>query len=249
MTSPRTTVQPEEIDQFSRHAADWWNPYGSFKPLHRLNPVRVQYVRDQICALRGFKATGKREVLRGISLLDVGCGGGLLAEPLALLGARVTAIDASAATIDVASQHAAEQGLEIDYRVSSVEDLAQKPQRFDVITALEIVEHVADIELFLTALTSLLRPGGVLILSTLNQTSKSYLLGIVAAEYILRWVPRGTHQWKKFIRPSQLVDRVAELGLTPCDLSGLVFNPLRQEFHLSQTDLDVNYFLTAIKAA
>ena len=249
MSVQPSTVSPTEIDQFSSHAADWWNPKGSFKPLHRLNPVRVQYVRDQICALRGLKTTGKREVLRGISLLDVGCGGGLLAEPLARLGARVTAIDASAATIDIASQHAIEQGVDIDYRVSTVEDLAQKPQRFDIITALEIVEHVADIDLFLTALTSLLKPGGVLILSTLNQTPKSFLLGIVAAEYVLRWVPRGTHQWKKFIRPSQLVDRVAELGLTPCDLSGLVFKPLRQEFHLSQTDLDVNYFLTAIRAA
>ena len=201
------SIATEEIDRFSQYAEDWWNPDGAFRPLHRLNPVRLEYVRDRACAHFGRDA-GSRHSLKGLKVLDVGCGGGLLSEPMARLGGEVTGIDASKKTISVARDHAKAMYLKIDYRVSSVEEMARRKEKFDVITALEVIEHVADVRSFLGALSSLLKPGGLLIMSTLNRTPKSFLLGIVAAEYLLGWIPRGTHEWKKFIRPSELVKRV-----------------------------------------
>lgn len=240
------SIAQEEIAQFSRHAEDWWNPDGKFKPLHRLNPVRLEYVRDQACV--HFKRDRQvRQSLKGLKILDIGCGGGLLSEPLARLGGRVTGIDASASTITVARGHARQNGLDLDYRVASVEDLVKKKIRFDLVTALEVVEHVGDLDSFLLSIAALLEPSGLLIMSTLNRTPKSFMLGIVAAEYVLGWMPRGTHQWHKFIRPSELVRRLEEIGLNVRDLTGLVFNPLRGAFELRAGDLAVNYLLTAQK--
>ena len=242
----KSSVQADEIAQFSGLAAQWWNPEGALRPLHRLNPSRIAYVRDQIVAA-GYGQDLVRQPLKNVTLLDVGCGGGLLAEPLARLGAAVTGLDASDKAITEAKRHATESGLAINYRVGSVEDLAEGKGRYDVITALEIVEHVADLDVFIAALAKLLKPKGVLILSTLNRTPKSFLLGIVAAEYVLRWVPRGTHRWSKFLRPSELVQRLEKHNLMTTDLTGIVFNPLKDEFIHSKTDIGMNYMLTAVK--
>ncbi len=241
------SLAPEEIARFAAHADAWWDLEGPFRPLHRLNPLRVGYVRDQIC---GFwpRKPGDRLSLGGIKVLDVGCGGGLLAEPLARLGAKVTGLDASPEAIAAAKKHAKTMRLAIDYRVGSAESMAAGGLRFDVITALEVVEHVADVGSFLAALAQLLKPGGLLIMSTLSRTPRSFLLGIVAAEYILGWVPRGTHDWRQFIRPSELVERLAKTGLKTVDLTGMVFHQLRGAFVLKKHDLAVNYLLTARRA-
>ena len=242
------SIAAEEIDRFSQQAEDWWKPDGAFRPLHRLNPVRLEYIRDAAC--NHFNRNGQsRSSFKGLKILDVGCGGGLLAEPMARLGGTVTGLDASDTTIAAAKRHAKISDLDIDYQVSSVEELTEKKSRFDLITALEVIEHVADVDSFLAALAKLLKPHGLLIMSTLNRTPKSFLLGIVAAEYILKWIPRGTHEWKKFIRPSELMLKLEENGLHTENLTGLVFNPLGDEFELSARDLDVNYMLSAHRAA
>ena len=235
------SIASDEIAQFSRHAEDWWNPDGVFRPLHRLNPVRLAYIRDQACQHFGCDPQA-RYSLKGLKILDVGCGGGLLAEPLARMGGLVTGLDASAESITVARAHAKAAKLAIDYRAGSVEEAKGK---FDLITALEIIEHVADLDSFIASLTKLLNPNGLLIMSTLNRTAKSFILGIVAAEYILGWVPKGTHQWRKFLRPSELVRRLEQSGIRATDLTGMIFNPLRGEFELSAGDLAVNYMLSA----
>ena len=247
-SAPAASIAADEVARFSAQAADWWNMEGSFRSLHRLNPLRVGYVRDQIVAHCERDAT-RRDALRGLKLLDVGCGGGLLAEPLARLGATVTGLDASAETIAVAAAHAAESGLAIDYKASSVEELAEGKARYDVITALEIVEHVADRASFIAALAKLLKPDGLLLMATLNRTTRSFMLGVVAAEYVLGWVPRGTHDWNSFVRPSELARELEQEGLALRDLTGMVFNLLRGEFVLSKTDLRVNYLLSAVKTA
>jgi 2-polyprenyl-6-hydroxyphenyl methylase/3-demethylubiquinone-9 3-methyltransferase len=244
MSVRAASIASEEIDRFSHHAEDWWNPDGAFRPLHRLNRVRLEYVCDQTCA-HFRRNPHTRRSLGGLKILDVGCGGGLLAEPLARLGGLVTGIDASESTIAAAKRHAKKFGLSLSYYATSVEKLTKHKSRYDLVTALEVVEHVADIGSFLTALTSLLKPDGLLVMSTLNRTPKSFLLGIMAAEYVLGWIPRGTHKWKKFIRPSELVRRLEQKGLRATDLTGLVFNPLRGEFELRVSDLDVNYMLSA----
>ncbi len=242
------SIAIDEIAQFSRQAGDWWNPEGVFRPLHRLNPVRLRYVRDAICVHSGREAQA-RESLRGLDILDVGCGGGLLTEPLARLGAHVTGLDGSREAIAVARAHAQGDGAEDRLSLPiALKNLADGKKRYDVITALEIAEHVADLDSFLEAIAALLKPNGMLILSTLNRTAKSFLLGIVAAEYVLRWVPRGTHQWKKFIRPSELVQRLEVNGLQAIDLTGMVFNPLNGESaNLRKGDVGVNYLMTAVK--
>jgi 2-polyprenyl-6-hydroxyphenyl methylase/3-demethylubiquinone-9 3-methyltransferase len=243
-----STIENDEIAQFSSLAGEWWNPSGSLRPLHRLNPSRIAYVRDQIIG-RGLGQNSVKQPLKNISLLDVGCGGGLLAEPLARLGACVTGLDASSAAITEAQRHAKQTGVAVDYRVGSVEELARGVARYDVITALEIVEHVAELDIFLAGLAKLLKPKGLLILSTLNRTPKSFLLGIVAAEYVLRWVPRGTHRWSKFVRPSELVRKLEKEKLETTDLTGVIYNPLKDDFILSKDNLGVNYLLTAVKRA
>lgn len=239
------TIDAADVARFDAQGADWWNLEGAFKPLHRLNPVRVGYIRDQVCLATGRKPG--RDCLAGVNWLDVGCGGGILAEPVARLGARVTGIDASSAAIATAKKHAGAQKLVIDYRNMTAEALVASGKQFDVVSALEIVEHVADVPAFVASLAQLVKPGGMLLMSTLNRTAKSFALGIVAAEYILRWVPRGTHQWKQFLRPSELIAQLSEAGLTANDITGLVFNPLTNAFELNKQDLAVNYLLTAVK--
>ena len=241
------TIDPDEIARFSALAAEWWDPDGKFRPLHRLNPVRLTYIRDRLCDRFGRDPRSLRS-LEGLKILDIGCGGGLVAEPLSRLGADVTGIDASEENIATASLHAEENVLSIDYRATTAEDLADTDLAFDAVIALEIVEHVARVPLFLSSCAALTGPGGALVMSTLNRTAKSYLMAIVGAEYVLRWLPRGTHQWEKFLRPSELTDGVESAGLTVRDLTGATYNPLTDEWRLSR-DMAVNYFLYAEKEA
>lgn len=245
--SPGSTIDPEEIARFSALAAEWWDPAGKFKPLHRLNPVRLTYIRDHLCA-RFDRDPRSLRSLDGLKILDIGCGGGLVAEPLCRMGAAVTGIDGSDKNIATASVHAGEGGLSIDYRATSAEKLAAAGPHYDAVIALEVVEHVAQVPLFLSSCAALIEPGGVLIMSTLNRTAKSFLMAIVGAEYVLRWLPRGTHQWEKFIRPSELTEGIEATGLAVSNLTGTAYNPLTDDWHLSR-DMAVNYMLYAEKEA
>lgn len=237
------TLKSEEIQKFSKHADRWWDETGPFAPLHRMNPVRMHYIKDQICTRFGLDVN-RLDALKGLSVLDTGCGGGLACEPLSRLGATVTGIDADSVAIESASQHALENTLSITYKTATPESL---DEQYDVVLALEIIEHVQSPEEFIRYCSNLVKPGGLLILSTLNRTLKSFGLGIVAAEYILRWVPQGTHNWQSFIKPSELAKLCRKSNLTPQDATGLVYNPFQQEFSISKEDLSVNYFLTAYK--
>jgi len=241
------TIDPEEIARFSAMAAEWWDPDGKFRPLHRFNPVRLGYLRDHLCAHFG-RAPKKLRPLDGLSILDVGCGGGLISEPLTRMGATVTGIDASDRNIGTAQAHAAESGLDIDYRAMSAEDLVQDGKTFDAVVALEIVEHVADLPLFAESCAALTRPGGMLVFATLNRTPKSWLFAIVGAEYVLRWLPRGTHSWEKFVRPSELAGVLEAGGAAVRDITGVTYNPLQDDWQLGR-DVAVNYLMVAEKAA
>jgi 2-polyprenyl-6-hydroxyphenyl methylase/3-demethylubiquinone-9 3-methyltransferase len=235
-------VDPAEIERFSRIADEWWDPAGKFAPLHRLGPTRVGYVRDRAAAHWGREALSG-EPLKDLSVLDIGCGGGLLSEPMARLGATVTGIDASARNIVVADLHASRQELAIDYRQDTAETLARSDARFDIVLALEIVEHVADVDLFLRSCGRLVKPGGLLFLSTLNRTAKAWALAIAGAEYVLGWLPRGTHDWRKFLKPSEVVRGLEAGGITAKEIVGVVYSPLSRTWSLNKADLDVNYML------
>ncbi len=237
--APESTVDSEEVERFSIIADEWWDLKGKFAPLHSMNPVRIDYIRDKITA-----HFGKFE---SISLLDIGCGGGLISEPMARLGAMVTAIDASEKNIKVASLHAKKMGLEVDYRHSTAEELEKTGEKFDVILSLEIIEHVADINLFIKSCGNLLKPGGLIILSTLNRTAKSYALAIVGAEYIMRLLPVGTHTWNKFLRPSELCNILEKNDIAVIELMGMVMNPLLWKWRLDNKDLSVNYLVAGTK--
>ncbi len=237
------TADPQEIANFSKDAGSWWDENGPFRPLHRLNPARLDYLRRRIVAHFGPKKSDLKP-FAGLKILDIGCGGGLICEPLARLGAAVTGIDADPKAVSVARQHAGESGLDIQCRCADAETLPEA-EKYDVVLGLEIIEHVTDPEFFVRMCVNLCRPGGLVIFSTLNRTPKSYALGILAAEYLLRWVPRGTHTWQKFVRPSELARYVRASGAQPINVTGLVYDPLRQNFSLSETDMDVNYFLSA----
>ncbi|MDX2095146.1 MAG: bifunctional 2-polyprenyl-6-hydroxyphenol methylase/3-demethylubiquinol 3-O-methyltransferase UbiG [Alphaproteobacteria bacterium] len=246
-----STVDDAEVARFSAIAEEWWDVRGKFAPLHQLNPVRIAYLRDQL--IRHFFAAeaGHGESatpLANLSLVDIGCGGGLVAEPMARLGATVTGIDASATNIRVAELHAGASGTPVTYRATTAEQLALEGAQFDVVLALEIIEHVADVSLFYDALIALVKPGGVLILSTLNRTAKSYALGIIGAERLLRWLPKGTHTWSKFIKPSEMAAALRQRGLRVVDVTGISFSPINWSFSLNTKDLDVNYLLVATAA-
>ncbi|MFV3129900.1 bifunctional 2-polyprenyl-6-hydroxyphenol methylase/3-demethylubiquinol 3-O-methyltransferase UbiG [Niveispirillum sp. KHB5.9] len=242
----RTTVDPAEIERFSRIAAEWWDPAGKFRPLHKFNPVRLAWLRDAICKAHGRDPLAPRP-LEGLRIIDVGCGGGLLAEPLARLGASVTGIDAAEKNVKTAAAHAAEAGVDVDYRAATAEDLAAAGERFDVVLAMEIVEHVADVDLFVAAVAALAKPGGLVFMATLNRTGKSFLFGILAAEYVLRWLPRGTHDWKRFLKPSELTGTLRRAGVVVKELSGVAYNPVSDRFSLAPKDLDVNYMLWGVR--
>ena len=242
------TVDAGEIARFSAIAESWWDPDGKFRPLHRFNPTRLQFIRDRLAAHFGRDLRGLRP-FAGLRLLDIGCGGGLLAEPMARLGFEVTGIDAAEKNIGVARLHAAAGGLAIDYRVAAAEALADAGERFDAVLNMEVVEHVAEPMLFLGAAAALVRPGGAMVAATLNRTPKSFLLAIVGAEYLLRWLPRGTHRWGKFLRPSELVGGLRPHGLKVTEIVGTVYDPLRDRWSLSKTDLDVNYMVLAVRTA
>jgi 2-polyprenyl-6-hydroxyphenyl methylase/3-demethylubiquinone-9 3-methyltransferase len=239
------TVDREDIDRFAAQSAGWWDPEGSFRPLHRINPVRLDFIRRQLLAAFGRDASALRP-FDGLTLIDIGCGGGLIAEPMARLGFAVTGIDAAAAAIDVARAHAEAVGLAIDYRVADIEALAHAGERFDVALALEIVEHVADREAFFAALGALLKPGGAFIGATLNRTARSFALAIVGAEYLLGWLPRGTHDWQRFVRPSEFVLGLRRHGLVATGLAGLSYDLRRGDWAESE-DLSVNYMLAAMR--
>ncbi len=235
------SVSEEEVARFSAMAEDWWNPRGAFRFLHELGPVRITYVCDHVNQHLGVP-------LEGVRVLDVGCGGGLLAESMAQRGAVVVGIDASEKAISVATTHAAQSGLAIDYRVTSAEELAKTGAQFDVITAFEIVEHVANLKSFIGALSKLLKPGGLLLIATVNRTKRSFLLGVVMAEYVLGWVPPGTHDWDKFVRPSEMVNLWGAFGIESVDTTGLVYRPLSRSFQISKGKAAVNYFMTGKKS-
>jgi 2-polyprenyl-6-hydroxyphenyl methylase / 3-demethylubiquinone-9 3-methyltransferase len=234
-----------ELERFADLAAHWWDEAGPLAPLHKLNPVRLGYVRDRICQHLGRDPLGDQP-LAGLAALDVGCGGGLLCEPLARLGATVTGIDPAPASIEAAVRHARAAGLAIDYQVATAQQLVAAGRQFDLVCAMEVVEHVADQEVFLRTCATLVRPGGGLVLATLNRTFRAFALGIVAAEYVLGWLPRGTHSWQRFVRPSEAARALRRAGLRTLDLSGVVYDPLRDRFRLGP-DLGVNYMLFATR--
>ena len=245
-TAAQSSIDPAEVAKFQAMAAEWWDPQGKFKPLHMLNPTRLDYVVSQIAAQFGRDRAGA-EPFAGLSILDIGCGGGLMSEPMARLGASVTGADAATGNIAIATLHAKEQGLVIDYRATTAEALLAEGRRFDVVMALEIVEHVADPAEFIATCRDLVTPGGMLIASTLNRTAKSFAAAIIGAEWVMRWLPRGTHDWHRFITPDELAQMTEASGLTVVDRCGMVFNPLGWSWSLSHRDLSVNYLLTALR--
>ena len=248
MQAPQSTVDPAEIAKFEAMAAEWWDPNGKFKPLHMLNPCRLDYITSQIAAEFDRDLT-QPEPFAGLRLLDIGCGGGLLCEPMARLGAKVTGADAAAGNLPVARLHAEQTGLQIDYRHTTAEDMAAAGEQFDVVLNMEVVEHVADPLSYLTATQQLLKPGGLEICSTINRNPKSYAMAIFGAEVVMRWLPRGTHEWHKFITPDEWAELLQQAGLTPVDRKGFVFNPLSWNWSISDRDLSVNYVTASIKKA
>jgi 2-polyprenyl-6-hydroxyphenyl methylase/3-demethylubiquinone-9 3-methyltransferase len=248
MQAPLSTVDPAEIEKFQAMAAEWWDENGKFKPLHMLNPCRLEYITNQIAG--EFDRDLKTEQpFAGLRLLDIGCGGGLLAEPMARLGADVVGADAAERNIPVAQLHAEQSGLTIDYRHTTAEAMAEAGEQFDVVLNMEVVEHVASPIDYLIACRQLLKPGGLQICSTLNRNPKSYMMAIIGAENVMRWLPKGTHDWSKFITPDELFDLLRKAGLSPVDRKGCVFNPIKWSWSLSDRDLSVNYVTASTKPA
>lgn len=246
MQAAQSTIDPAEVAKFEAMAAEWWDPNGKFRPLHMLNPCRLDYITAQIAAEFDREA-GRDRPFEGLRLLDIGCGGGLLSEPMARLGAEVVGADAAERNIPVARLHAGQSGLDIDYRHTTAEALAAAQERFDVVLNMEVVEHVSDPLAYLSACQKLLKPGGLMICSTINRNPKSYAMAIVGAEYVMRWLPRGTHDWSRFITPDELYDLIRQAGLDPVDRKGFVFNPLTWSWRLSDRDLSVNYVTASVK--
>ena len=246
MQPAQSTVDAGEVAKFEAMADEWWNPNGKFKPLHMLNPCRLDYITAQI-AEEFDRDPGADVPFKGLRILDIGCGGGLLSEPMARLGADVVGADAAARNIPVAQVHADRSGLSIDYRHTTAEALAGAGEEFDVVLNMEVVEHVASPIDYLTACQQLLKPGGLHICSTLNRNAKSYAMAIIGAEHVMRWLPKGTHEWSKFITPDELYDLIRRAGLEPVDRKGFVFNPFAWSWSLSDRDLSVNYVTASLK--
>ena len=245
MRATGPTIDPGEIGRFAAQAESWWDPDGSFRALHRINPARLSFIRQHLTAHFHREASSLRP-FDGLTLLDIGCGGGLVTEPMARLGFAVTGIDAGAEAIEVARTHAEATGLAIDYCVTAAEPIAEAGRQFDTVLALEVVEHVADSAEFFSAVGTLVRAGGIFIGATLNRTPRSFALASVGAEYILRWLPPGTHDWRKFLRPSEFVLGLRRNGLVATELAGLVYDPRRAEWSVSP-DLQVNYMVGAVR--
>jgi len=237
-----STVDPAEIAKFSKLSEQWWDPKGKMAPLHKINPLRLTYIRDAAC--RKFERNVKSlNCLSSLRILDIGCGAGLLCEPLTRLGAQVIGVDPSASNIAAARLHADRGHLSIDYRCTTVEEMDVR-ERFDIVLAMEVVEHVSDVGMFLNRCAAMLKPGGLMVVSTLNRNWKSFALAIVGAEYVLRWLPRGTHQWEKFVTPDELARHLHDNRLTIAEQTGVVYSPLADRWSLS-SDMDVNYMVVA----
>jgi 2-polyprenyl-6-hydroxyphenyl methylase / 3-demethylubiquinone-9 3-methyltransferase len=247
METHGSTIDAAEVARFAALADTWWDPAGKMGMLHKLNPVRIGFIKEAAC--RRFGRDGKRiDSLAGLRFLDIGCGGGILSEPMARLGAAVVGADPAEPNIEAARVHAAREGLAIDYRATTAEALADLGERFDVVLAMEVVEHVADLTLFVGRCAEMVKPGGLMMVATLNRTVKSFALAIVGAEYVLRWLPRGTHQWDKFVTPNELEIALERSGLTVTQDTGVIYNLLADRWQLS-SDMDVNYMVAAEKAA
>ena len=244
--TPSSTVDPTEVAKFEAMAAEWWNPNGKFKPLHLMNPCRLDYITSQIASEFDRDLTAPLP-FAGLRILDIGCGGGLLSEPMARLGAEVVGADPATRNIPVAQLHAEQSGLTIDYRLTTAEELAAAGEQFDVVLNMEVVEHVPDPQSYLTACQTLLKPGGLMICSTLNRNAKSFGMAIIGAEWVMCWLPKGTHDWKKFITPDELAGFIRQAGLDPVDRKGMVFNPVAWSWSLSSRDLSVNYVTASVK--
>jgi 2-polyprenyl-6-hydroxyphenyl methylase/3-demethylubiquinone-9 3-methyltransferase len=240
-----STLDDAELQRFAALAADWWNPKGKFRPLHQIGPVRLEFVRDRLKEHFNIDGTSIKP-LAGLRVLDIGCGGGLISEPLARMGAKVTGIEPKEANLKAAIMHAEPQGLDIDYRAATVEDLVAAGETFDAVVCLEVVEHVPDVGAFLGSCAAAVKPDGIMVLSTINRTLKSFALAIVGAEYVLRWLPVGTHQWDRFITPAELERYVAAAGLRLGPAKGMVYNPLQDSWSLA-ADTDVNYLAAATR--
>ncbi len=245
MSLNSASINQEEVEKFSRMAEDWWNPHGKFKPLHKFNPVRLKYIRDKLIEHFQIK-TDDNKPLTGIKILDIGCGGGLLSVPLTRLGAQVTGIDASEKNIKVAQIHAEKEGLNVEYINTSAEDLAATGRQFDVVLNMEVIEHVADVSSFMAASSQLLKPNGLMLVATLNRTAKSYLFAIVGAEHVLRWLPKGTHDWNKFLKPHEIAEQFEKNNIKHLESKGVRYNPIRDEFSLGE-DLSINFMMLGKK--
>jgi 2-polyprenyl-6-hydroxyphenyl methylase/3-demethylubiquinone-9 3-methyltransferase len=247
MRNAASTVDESEVARFSAMAEEWWDPRGKMAVLHKFNPIRLGYIRDAAC--KAFDRNPKQlDCLKGLRILDIGCGGGVLSEPLARLGAVVVGADPATRNIAVAKLHAEQSGVAVDYRATTAEALADAGERFDIVLAMEVVEHVADVKLFVARCAEMVRPGGLMIAATINRTLKSFALAIVGAEYVLRWLPRGTHQWDKFVTPDELEIAMERSGLRTTDERGVIYNPLTDRWSLAR-DIDVNYMVLAEKKA
>ena len=244
----RSSIDPQEVARFSALAAEWWDPKGKFAVLHKFNPVRLGYIRERLSGHFGRDPRLARP-FEGLRLLDIGCGGGLLSEPMARLGAEVTGVDASEQNIGTASVHAREQGLAIDYRATTAEALRAEGERFDVVLAMEVVEHVADVGAFLADCAAMVKPGGVMVVATINRTAKAFFMAIIGAERLLRWLPVGTHQYEKLVRPEEIDAALSTTGMAVVDRMGVAFNPLEDRWKAVPGDLDVNYMVLAARPA
>ncbi|MEM6763176.1 MAG: bifunctional 2-polyprenyl-6-hydroxyphenol methylase/3-demethylubiquinol 3-O-methyltransferase UbiG [Pseudomonadota bacterium] len=243
--SDATTIDGREVDKFDKLAAEWWNPKGKFKPLHKFNPVRLTFLRETL--VKHFDRDPKAErPLEGLRILDIGCGGGLLSEPLAKMGAEVVGADAAPTNIEVAKRHSQQSGVPVDYRTTTAEALAKDGERFDAVLAMEIVEHVSDVDAFIGACCSMVRPGGLTVFATINRTVKAFALAILGAEYVLRWLPRGTHQYEKLVKPSEIEAGFEANGVSAQAPIGVFYNPIKDAWLISK-DTDVNYMMVGLK--
>ncbi len=239
----KTTIDAREIERFSAMAADWWNPTGKFRPLHKFNPVRLEYIKRNVCEAFG-RDFNNPKAFAGLRFLDIGCGGGLLSEPMARLGATVVGADPSTTNVEVAKIHAAQSGLSIDYRPVAAEDLNAVGEKFDVVLNMEVIEHVANPALFLAECAAMVKPGGLMFIATINRTNKAWALAIFAAENVLRWLPRGTHSYEKLVRPEEIEGPLEAAGMETIDRTGVFYNVLADRWDLSR-DMDVNYMILA----